>query len=115
MCKKGNIMGKKTEFLYLNEEEIIEAGALDYARCIDVEEEIFKLLSVGDYVMGGDNHNSHGIMMKFPKESEFEGMPLDGPDRRFMAMPACEKPPASRVDFYLFLLNPYLSKLGFTA
>lgn len=81
-------MGKKTEFLYLNEEEMIQAGALDYARCIDVEEEIFKLLSVGDYVMGGDNHNSHGIMMKFPKESEFEGMPVDGPDRRFMAMPA---------------------------
>ena len=38
-------MGKKTEFLYLNEEEIIKAGALDYARCIEVEEEIFKLLS----------------------------------------------------------------------
>ena len=81
-------MGKKTEFLYLNEEEVIAAGGLNYARCIDVEEEIFKLLSVGDYVMGGDNHNSHGIMMKFPKESEFENMPVDGPDRRFMAMPA---------------------------
>ena len=81
-------MGKHTEFLYLNEEEIIQAGALDYARCIDVEEEIFKLLSVGDYVMGGDKHNSHGISMKFPKESEFPNMPVDGPDRRFMAMPA---------------------------
>ena len=34
-------MGKKTEFLYLNEEEVIAAGALDYARCIDVEEELF--------------------------------------------------------------------------
>ena len=45
-------MGKKTEFLYLNEEDIIKAGALDYARCIDVEEEIFGLLSAGDYVMG---------------------------------------------------------------
>ena len=81
-------MGKKSEFLYLNEEEIIEAGALDYARCIDVEEEVFKLLSVGDYVMGGDKHNSHGIMMKFPKESPFPNMPTDAPDRRFMAMPA---------------------------
>ena len=58
------------------------------ARCIDVEEEIFKLLSVGDYRMGGDKYNSHGIMVKFPKESEFPNMPLDGPDRRFMAMPA---------------------------
>ena len=81
-------MGKKTEFLYLNEEEIIEAGALDYARCTDVEEEIFKLLSVGDYVMGGSTYNSHGISMKFPKESPFPDMPVDGPDRRFMAMPA---------------------------
>ena len=81
-------MGKCTEFLYLNEQETIEAGVLDSARCIDVEEEIFSLLSKGDYVMGGDKHNSHGIMLKFPKESEFPNMPLDGPDRRFMAMPA---------------------------
>ena len=81
-------MGKKTEFLYLNEEEIIKAGALDYARCIEVEEEIFKLLSVGDYVMGGEKRNSHGISMQFPKESPFPNMPLDAPDRRFMAMPA---------------------------
>jgi len=81
-------MGKKTEFLYLSEEDIIKAGALDYSRCIDVEEEIFTLLSLGDYVMGGDKHNSHGISVKFPKESEFPNMPLDGPDRRFMAMPA---------------------------
>ena len=81
-------MGKKTDFLYLSEEEVIEAGALDYARCIDVEEEVFRLLSVGDYVMGGDKQNSHGIMMKFPKESPFPNMPKDAPDRRFMAMPA---------------------------
>ena len=81
-------MGKYTEFLYLDEQEMIEAGVLDMARCIDVEEEIFKLLSVGDYRMGGDKYNSHGIMVKFPKESEFPNMPLDGPDRRFMAMPA---------------------------
>ena len=81
-------MGKYTEFLYLNEEDVIKAGALDYARCTNVEEEIFKLLSTGDYVMGGDNHNSHGITVKFPKESPFPNMPLDGPDRRFMAMPA---------------------------
>ena len=81
-------MGKRTEFLYLNEEEMIQAGVLDFARCIDVEEEIFRLLSVGDYVMGGDKHNSHGISVKFPAESPFPNMPLDGPDRRFMAMPA---------------------------
>ena len=72
-------MGKYTEFLYLNEEEMIQAGVLDAARCIDVEEEIFQLLSKGDYVMGGDKHNSHGIALKFPVESEFPNMPLDGP------------------------------------
>ncbi len=81
-------MGKYTEFLYLNEEDIIKAGALDSAHCIDVEEEIFTLLSMGDYVMGGDKHNSHGISVKFPSESPFPNMPLDAPDRRFMAMPA---------------------------
>ena len=81
-------MGKKTEFLYLNEAEMIEAGVLDYSHCIDVEEEVFRLLSAGDYVMGGDKKNSHGIMMRFPKESPFPNMPLDAPDRRFMAMPA---------------------------
>lgn len=81
-------MGKYTEFLYLDEQDMIKAGVLDVARCIDVEEEIFGILSRGDYVMGGDKHNSHGISMKFPKESPFPNMPLDAPDRRFMAMPA---------------------------
>ena len=81
-------MERKVEFLYLNEEEMIQAGVLDTSRCIDVEEEIFGLLSKGDYVMGGDNHNSHGIPIKFPPQSDFPDMPLDGPDRRFMAMPA---------------------------
>lgn len=81
-------MGKYTEFLYLNEEDMIKAGVLDSARCIDVEEELFGLLSKGDYRMGGDKHNAHGIAMKFPKESPFPNMPIDAPDRRFMAMPA---------------------------
>ena len=77
-----------TEFLYLNEEDMIKAGVLDSARCINVEEELFGLLSKGDYRMGGDKHNAHGIAMRFPKESPFPNMPLDAPDRRFMAMPA---------------------------
>ena len=34
-------MGKATTFLYLNEEDMIKAGVLDSARCIDVEEERF--------------------------------------------------------------------------
>lgn len=81
-------MGKETSFIYLCEEDMIKAGVLDVAHCIDVEEELFGLLSKGDYVMGGDKHNAHGIALKFPKESPFPNMPLDAPDRRFMAMPA---------------------------
>ena len=81
-------MGKSTSFLYLSEEDMIKAGVLDVARCIDVEEELFGILSSGDYVMGGSKHNSHGIAMSFPDESPFPNMPLNAPDRRFMAMPA---------------------------
>ena len=77
-----------TEFLYLNEQEMIEAGVLDFGRCVDVLEEMFELLGKGDYVMGGNSHNSHGIAIAFPDEPAFENMPKNGPDRRFMAMPA---------------------------
>lgn len=80
-------MGKRTDFLYLNEQDMIKAGVLDYAHCIDVEEEIFGLLSRDDYRMGGAKYNSHGIAVSFPKESNNPGMPLDAPDRRFLAMP----------------------------
>lgn len=31
-------MGKYTEFLYLNKEEMIQAGVLDSVRCIEEEE-----------------------------------------------------------------------------
>jgi len=80
-------MGKKTDFLYLNEAEMIQAGVLDSKHCIDIMDEMFRLMGEGDYVMGGPNSNEHGIMMHFPKEKDtFPGMPADGPDRRFMAM-----------------------------
>lgn len=44
-------MGKKTEFLYLSERDTIEAGVLDAKKCIDNAEEVFTLLSEGDYLM----------------------------------------------------------------
>ena len=57
--------------------------------CIDTMENVIKCLNAGDYVMGGENHNSHGSQVSFPKESKFPNMPIDeGDDRRFMAMPA---------------------------
>ena len=78
----------KTEFLYLSEPDLIKAGVLDAAKCIDVCEEVFKILHEGDYLMGGPNHNEHGLVLVFPKESKFPNMPLAGPERRFIAMPA---------------------------
>ncbi len=78
----------KVEFLYLSEEEMINAGVTDMAGCVETMEEMLKLMSVGDFRMGGANANSHGVMMLFPQSSEFPNMPIDGPDRRFMAMPA---------------------------
>lgn len=78
----------RIDFVYLNEEDMIKAGVTDMAGCVAAMEEMFKLLKLGDYRMGGPNGNSHGVMMTFPAESPFPNMPVDGPDRRFMAMPA---------------------------
>lgn len=80
-------MGARTEFLFLSEPDCIDAGVLDVSRCVDVCEEVFGLLAQGDYLMGGPNHNSHGIGVVFPQSSPFPNMPLAGPDRRFVAMP----------------------------
>lgn len=76
------------DFLYLNEEDMIAAGVKDMAGCVEAMEEMFKLMKIGDYRMGGANGNSHGCMVMFPESSPFPEMPVDGPDRRFMAMPA---------------------------
>jgi ornithine cyclodeaminase len=79
----------KVEFLYLSEEDMIEAGVLDAGKCVDVMGEVVSLLSEGDYLMGGKDRNAHGIMLNFPLESDIEDFPLnDSRDRRFMAMPA---------------------------
>jgi len=80
-------MYPKIDFLYLSEPDMIEAGVLDAGRCVDVCEETFSLLGKGDYLMGGANHNSHGMNIVFPKTTEFSNMPVAGPDRRFAAMP----------------------------
>lgn len=77
------------DLLFLNEEEMIKAGVKDMPACIEAMEEVLKCLSVGDFVMGGENHNSHGCMVTFPDKPEFPNMPKnEGEDRRFMAMPA---------------------------
>lgn len=82
-------MTSKVDFLYLDEEDMKRVGVEDMSACIDAMEDVLKDLTKGDFVMAGENHNSHGSMVKFPESSPFPEMPLDtGDDRRFMAMPA---------------------------
>lgn len=76
------------DLLYLNEQDMLKAKVNDVIRCTDCMEDLLKLLDKGDYRMGGDNGNSHGCMISFPEKPEFPNMPANGPDRRFMAMPA---------------------------
>ena len=78
----------RIDFLYLNEEEMVEAGVTDLAACVETMEETLILLADGDYRMAGASANSHGAQINFPDDPEHEGMPANGPDRRFMAMPA---------------------------
>jgi ornithine cyclodeaminase len=80
-------MYPRIDFLYLSEPDMIEAGVLKAAECVRVCEETFSLLGEGDYLMGGANHNSHGMNIVFPKQTPFPNMPVAGPDRRFAAMP----------------------------
>lgn len=76
--------GVKT--LLLSQEDLLKAGVLDMPKCVEVIEDVFGLLGKGDYLMGGPLENEHGQMIYFPKEERFPGMPVTGPDRRFMAM-----------------------------
>jgi len=78
----------KIDFLYLNEQDMVKAGVMEMGDCVEVMEDMFRVLSDGDYMMAGHNGNSHGAMVTFPEDPPFPNMPKDGPDRRFMAMPA---------------------------
>lgn len=79
-------MDRKIDFTYLSEEDMVKAGVTDMGKCIEVMNETFELLGKGDYLMGGQNRNSHGVEMFFYKESPFPNMPIAGPDRRFLAL-----------------------------
>ena len=78
----------EVDFLYMSEPDVIAAGGTDMPACVDTMEQLFRLMSDGDYRMAGKNANSHGAMVRFPEHPQFPGMPADGADRRFMAMPA---------------------------
>ena len=79
----------KIDFLYLNEEDMIKSGVLDAKRCIESMRDTLSLFGKKDFLLGGPKADEHGLQMNFPKKSDIENFPLDdGPDRRFMAMPA---------------------------
>lgn len=78
----------KLNLLYLSEPDMIKAGVNDVVACTDCMEELLITMDKGDYLMGGENANSHGTMITFPENPPFPNMPKAGPDRRFMAMPA---------------------------
>lgn len=78
----------KIDFLYLSEPDMIRAGVTDMADCVDTMTDLLALFAQGDYRMAGPENNSHGAQLFFPGDETFPGMPVDGPDRRFMAMPA---------------------------
>lgn len=79
----------KIDFLYLNEEDMIKSGVLDAKRCIETMRDTLSLFGKKDFLLGGPKGDEHGLQMNFPKKSDIENFPLDdGPDRRFMAMPA---------------------------
>ena len=80
--------GKRVEFVFLSQEDLIQAGVLDMHRCVDVMDQAFTLLGQGDYVMGGPSGNDHGLRLWFPKKPRGPRMPAAGPDRRFMALVA---------------------------
>ncbi|MDR3278168.1 MAG: ornithine cyclodeaminase [Oscillospiraceae bacterium] len=78
----------KIDFIYLDEKDMVKLGVTDMGECVETMEEMFRVMSDGDYMMAGQNGNSHGAMVTFPENPAFPNMPKDGPDRRFMAMPA---------------------------
>lgn len=81
-------MDTRIKFLYLSEPDMIKAGVKNMDQCVEAMEDLLVTLNKGDYVMAGVNHNSHGAQVIFPNDPQFEGMPKNADDRRFMAMPA---------------------------
>lgn len=81
-------METKLDFIYLSQEDLFKLGVTDMKNCIKAIEESFSLFDQGNYILGGVDGTAHGCMLFPPESSPFEHMPLQGPDRRFMAMPS---------------------------
>lgn len=82
----GTNIDQSVRPIFLSEPDMLKAGVMDMKGCLDAVEAAFKLIGKGDYLMGGPSENDHGHLIWFPPEKRFEGMPVAGPDRRFMAM-----------------------------
>ena len=78
--------GQAVKTLLLSQKDLINVGVMDMGDCINVIEDVFSLLGRGDYLMGGPLENEHGQMIFLPDNERFPGMPVTGPDRRFMSM-----------------------------
>lgn len=78
--------GQAVKTLLLSQNDLIEVGVMNMGDCVDVIEGVFSLIGKGDYLMGGPLENEHGQMIYFPETERFPGMPVTGPDRRFMSM-----------------------------
>ena len=63
----------KIDFLYLNEKDMIEAGVLDAAGCIETMRDTMELFGKKDFLLGGPNADEHGLQMNFPQKSDIEG------------------------------------------
>ena len=84
--------GKKVEFLYLDEENMIKAGVLDMKRCVEVIDEVFVLLGKGDYLMGGPGNNEHGQKIFFPKTTVIPPFTTSPPAKNPSPTPPRKKP-----------------------
>lgn len=76
-----------SDLLYLSEEDTIAAGLLDMKRSVNNAEDVFRLVTQGDYLMGGPSQNEHGQRICFPQTPRSPGMPTAAPGYSFMAMP----------------------------
>src|SRR5699024_3852616 len=86
MKRRITKLSENVDLLYLSEEEMINADVLNMKECVDTIDDMFHLISKGDFILGGPNRNDHGIMLWFNKEEHFANMPVKGPDRRFMSL-----------------------------
>ena len=56
------------DFVYLNEEDMIRAGVLDAAKCIETMRDTMALFGKKYFLLGGPKADEHGLQMNFPQK-----------------------------------------------